>query len=69
MQVIQKPYLNKFVSYIIIFNSGNEYKYHDVNGPERKIEAKTPFSFLRFKYIISILYGILITFLEKVMFK
>ena len=46
MQVIQKPYLNKFVSYIIIFNSTYEYNPHDVNGAERKIEAKTPFSFL-----------------------
>lgn len=46
MQVIQKPYLNKCISYIIIFNNRYEYKYHDVNGAERKVEAKTQFSFL-----------------------
>ena len=46
MQVIQKPYLNKCISYIIIFNNRYEYKYHDVNGAERKVEAKTQVSFL-----------------------
>lgn len=45
MQVIQMPYLNKCISYIIIFNNRYEYKYHDVNGAERKVEAKTQFSF------------------------